>query len=76
MGAMAKEIEVKINEQDVVFFKSQYGTRWSFRIGNGYYHINYLLLTDAMEYAKKVLIRNLENKMSREIKKMKRKKIT
>lgn len=70
---MAKEIEIKIHEKEVVFFKSQYGTRWSFRIGSGYYHIDYFLLTDAMEYAKQVLLRNLEEKMNKEIKKINRK---
>lgn len=70
---MAKEIEIKIQEYDVVFYKTMQGTRWSFRIGDGYYNINYLTLPDAMEYARNVLVGNMITKWDKEIKKVKRK---
>ena len=73
---MQKEVTIKIQETEVVFYQTgSKETRWSFRIGGGYYNINYLTLPDAMEYAKNVLIGNLIKTCDREIKKVKRKNI-
>ena len=64
--------KIKMTEFEIEFFQTQNGTRWSYRLANGFYHPDCLLLTDAMKHAEESCLRNLKNKFKTETKRAKK----